>query len=397
MENPAQGTIKVLKGNSAAAQAVLLCKPDVVAAYPITPQSPVVEELSRFIANGLLQAEFVEVEGEHSAMSVLIGASSSGGRVFSATSSNGLAYMFEAYIYAATLRLPMVMVNVCRELAAPNTVLCSQQDILTMRDAGWIQIHAESCQEILDTIIMAYKLSEDPDILLPVNVCYDGHYLSHLSSRVELPAQADVAAFLPPRELAECRLDPEKPMMQGIFLGGKPFTEHRHRHCMAMSHAKQKIDSIDREFHYAFGRKYGGLIEEYRVEDAEILLLAMGSAASTAKIVVDNKRDKGIKVGLIRIRAFRPFPLERLAQAVHGKKALGVIDRDVCFGWNAGIIFVELRAALNRLGLSIPMVNFIDGLSGGDITLEHIDRSVDLTSRAATGEPCQEVHWLALE
>jgi phenylglyoxylate dehydrogenase alpha subunit len=167
-------TIKVLSGNAAAARAALLCRPDVVAAYPITPQSPVVEELSKFYADGSLQAEFVEVEGEHSAMSVLIGASSSGGRTFSATSSHGLLYMFEAYFYAATLRLPIVMVEVCRELAAPNTVLSSQQDILTMRDAGWIQIHAASCQEILDSIIMAYKLAEDQDILLPVNICYDG-------------------------------------------------------------------------------------------------------------------------------------------------------------------------------------------------------------------------------
>jgi pyruvate/2-oxoacid:ferredoxin oxidoreductase alpha subunit len=393
----AKGTVKVLKGNSAAAHAVLLCKPEVVAAYPITPQSPIVEELSKFYANGLLDTAFVEVEGEHSAMSVIIGASSTGGRVFSATSSNGLAFMFEAYFYASTLRLPIVMVDVCRELAAPNTVLCSQQDILTMRDAGWIQIHAESCQEILDAIIMAYRLAEDPDILLPVNVCYDGHYLSHLSARVEIPSQVDVGSFLPSREPPACRLDPDKPMMQGVFLGGKPFTEFRYKHCLAMSHAKQKIDAIDREFHKIFGRRYGGLIEEYRTEDAEILLLAIGSAASTAKVVIDDKRDKGVKVGLVRIRAFRPFPVERLAQVVRGKKALGVFDRDVCFGWNTGIVFMEMRAALNKLGLSIPMVNFIDGLSGADITLEHIEKAVDVTCRAATGEPCQEVTWLTLE
>ncbi|MBW1767003.1 MAG: phenylglyoxylate dehydrogenase, partial [Deltaproteobacteria bacterium] len=364
METAVKGTVKALKGNSAAAHAVLLCKPDVVAAYPITPQSPVVEEMSKFLADGLLDAEFVEVEGEHSAMSVLIGASSAGGRVFSATSSNGLAFMFESYFYAATLRLPIVMVNVCRELAAPNTVLCSQQDILTMRDAGWIQIHAESCQEILDSIIMAYKLAEDPDILLPVNVCYDGHYLSHLSARVEIPSQADVDSFLPSREVPECRLDPDKPMMQGVFLGGRLFAEYRYKHCLAMSHAKQKIDDIDTEFHNVFGRGYCGLIEEYRTEDAEIVLLAMGSVASTAKVVIDNNRDEGVKVGLVRIRTFRPFPLERLAQAVQGKKAIGVIDRDVCFGWNMGIIFMELRAALNKLEKSIPIVNFIDGLSG---------------------------------
>jgi pyruvate/2-oxoacid:ferredoxin oxidoreductase alpha subunit len=397
METTDIGTVKVLKGNSAAARAVLLCKPDVVAAYPITPQSPVVEEMSKFVATGKLDAEFVEVEGEHSAMSVLIGASSTGGRVFSATSSNGLAFMMEAYFYAATLRLPIVMVNVCRELAAPNTVLCSQQDILTMRDAGWIQIHAESCQEILDTIIMAYKLAEDADIQLPVNVCYDGHYLSHLSSRVEIPTQADVDAFLPARELPDCRLDPDKPMMQGVFLGGKLFTEYRHKHCQAMSKAKQKIDTIDRAFSEAFGRSYGGLIEEYRTEDAEVVLLTMGSAASTAKVMIDTKRAEGVKVGLIRLRTFRPFPLERLARAAKGKKAIGVIDRDVCFGWNAGIVYTEVRAALNAVGISMPVVNFIDGLSGADITLEHIGKAVDTTCRAAAGKPYEEVNWMILE
>jgi len=392
-----KGVVKVLNGNTAAANAVILCRPDVVAAYPITPQSEVVEELSKFRADGLLQAEFVEVEGEHSAMSVLIGASSAGGRTFSATSSHGLEFMFEAYFYASTLRLPIVMVNVCRELAAPNTVLCSQQDILTMRDAGWIQIHTESCQEILDSIIMAYRLAEDPDILLPVNVCYDGHYLSHLSSRVEVPDQADVDSFLPPAKLRECRLDPDKPMMQGPFLGGRPFAEYRYMHCQAMSRARQKIDDIDKEFYKAFGRSYGGLIEEYWTEDAEIVLLAMGSAASTAKVVIDNQRDKGVKVGLIRIRTFRPFPLERLAQAIRGKKALGVIDRDICFGWNTGIIFLELKAALNSLSMSIPMANFIDGLSGADITLEHIERVIDITGQVAAGKPHQEVTWLTLE
>jgi pyruvate/2-oxoacid:ferredoxin oxidoreductase alpha subunit len=397
METTDIGTVKVLKGNSAAARAVLLCKPDVVAAYPITPQSPVVEEMSKFVATGKLDAEFVEVEGEHSAMSVLIGASSTGGRVFSATSSNGLAFMMEAYFYAATLRLPIVMVNVCRELAAPNTVLCSQQDILTMRDAGWIQIHAESCQEILDTIIMAYKLAEDDDIQLPVNVCYDGHYLSHLSSRVEIPSQADVDAFLPARKLPDCRLDPDKPMMQGVFLGGKLFTEYRYKHCQAMSQAKQKIDTIDEEFYKAFGRNYGGLVEQYRTEDAEIVLLTMGSAASTAKVMIDTKRAKGVNVGLIRLRTFRPFPLERLAQAVRGKKAIGVIDRDVCYGWNAGIVYTEVRAALNAVGISMPVVNFIDGLSGADITLEHIEKAVDITCRAAAGKPYEEVNWMILE
>jgi len=393
----AEGEIKVLSGNQSTAEAVVLCQPDVVAAYPITPQSEVVEELSKFHAEGALQAELVEVESEHSAMSVLIGASSSGGRTFSATSSHGLLYMFEAYFYASTLRLPIVMAHVCRELAAPNTVLCSQQDILTMRDAGWIQIHCASCQEILDSIIMAYRLAEDPSILLPVNICYDGHYLSHLSARVEVPNQADVLTFLPQKKLRECRLDPDKPMMQAPFLGGKLFTEYRYKHCSAMQNALQKIDYIDGEFQKSFGRSYGGLIEEYRTEDAEIVLVALGSAASTAKAVIDVKRNEGMKVGLIRIRSFRPFPSDRLEKAIRGKKAIGVIDRDVCFGWNTGIVFLELRALLTRLGISMPLVNFIAGLSGADITVNHIGRAIDTTQKAALNKPHQEVTWLDLE
>jgi len=393
----AGGEIKVLSGNQAAAKAAVLCQPDVVAAYPITPQSEVVEELSKFYAEGALQAEFVEVEGEHSAMSVLIGASSSGGRTFSATSSHGLLSMFEAYFYASTLRLPIVMAHVCRELAAPNTVLCSQQDILTMRDAGWIQIHCASCQEILDSIIMGYRLAEDPDILLPVNICYDGHYLSHFSARVEVPDQTDVVTFLPEKDLRECRLDPDKPMMQAPYLGGKLFTEYRYKHCMAMQNALPEIDYIDGEFQKSFGRSYGGLIEEYRNEDAEIVLVALGSAASTAKAVIDLKRDEGVKVGLVRIRCFRPFPCDRLEKALRGVKAIGVIDRDVCFGWNMGIVFMELRSLLNRSQINLPMVNFIAGLSGADINIENIGRAINDIQQVSRGGSDREVTWLDLE
>ncbi len=393
----AQGEIKVLSGNQAAAEAVVLCQPDVVCAYPITPQSEVVEELSKSHAEGTLQAEFVDVEGEHSAMSVLIGASSAGARTFSATSSHGLLFMFEPYFYASTMRLPIVMAHVCRELAAPNSVLCSQQDILTMRDGGWVQIHCASCQEILDSIIMAYRLAEDPEILLPVNVCYDGHYLSHLNARVEVPDSAAVAAFLPPKNLRECRLDPDKPMMQGPFLGGKLFEEYRYKHCSAMQTALKKIDDIDAEFNKTFGRSYGGQIEEYRTEDADIVLVALGSAASTAKPVIDAKRQDGIKAGLVRIRCFRPFPADRLVKAFKGKKAIGVIDRDICFGWNTGIVFMELRALLSRSGLNMPAVNFISGLSGADITVNHLKRAVDITRQASFGQPHQEVTWLDLE
>ncbi len=397
MEATARGEIKVLSGNQATAEAVVLCQPDVVCAYPITPQSEVVEELSKFHAEGVLKTEFVDVEGEHSALSVLIGAASAGGRTFSATSSHGLLFMFEPYYYASTLRLPIVMAHVCRELAAPNTVLCSQQDIMVARDAGWVQIHCSSCQEIMDSIFMAYKLAEDPDVLLPVNICYDGHYLSHMNARVEVPDQASVTAFLPAKNLRECRLDPEKPMMQAPFLSGKLFAEFRYKQCAAMQNVLTKVDSIDKEFQKSFGRSYGGLIDEYRTEDADIVLVAIGSAASTAKAVIDAKRNEGIKVGLVRIRCFRPFPSARLEKALRGKKAIGVIDRDICFGWNTGVVFMELRALLTRAGLNIPMVNFIAGLSGADITLNHIGRAINITQQAALNKTQQEVTWMDLE
>lgn len=186
-------------------------------------------------------------------------------------------------------------------------------------------------------------------------------------------------------------------MMQGPFLGGKLFAEYRYKHCSAMQVALKKIDEIDAEFSMSFGRSYGGQLEEYRTEDAEILLVALGSAASTAKPVIDAKRNEGMKVGLVRIRCFRPFPADKLAKSLRGKKAIGVIDRDVCFGWNTGIVFMELRALLARSGLNIPMVNFIAGLSGTDITLNHLKRAIDITQRASRNQPYQTVTWLDLE
>jgi len=382
-----------MDGNRAAAYGVLLSRPDVICAYPITPQTPLLEHLYRFCAEGRLKAETVEVEGEHSAISVLIGAAASGARTFTATSSQGLAFMFEAYFMAATLRLPIVMVVATREMIAPSVVASGQQDIMTVRDAGWVQLHAASVQEILDCIIMAYRLAEDPDVLLPVNVCYDGYYLSHLSQEVEVPSQEDVDSFLPPPTFGP-RLDPAHPMTFAVYTVGDLFTEYRYKHCAAMERARRKIPEIEAEFARRFGRSYGGLVERYRLDDAEIALVAMGSCAETAKVVVDRKREEGIPVGLARVRVFRPFPKEELRAALRGIKALGVLDRDVCFGWGCGALFIELKAAVDS---SIPVLNFIGGLAGSDITLEHFSRAVESTLRASRGESLPEVTWLDLE
>jgi pyruvate/2-oxoacid:ferredoxin oxidoreductase alpha subunit len=390
--------VRLLDGNGAAAHAVRLCKPDVIAGYPITPQTALLEQLSQFCADGLLDAEMVEVEGENSAMSVLIGAAASGGRTFTSTSAPGLAFMYDAYFFAAGQRLPIVMAIATREMTPPATVVSGEQDIVMQKDTGWIQIHVENCQEILDTIIMAYRLAEDLEILLPVNVCYDGFYLSYLSEGIEVPSQKDVDAFLAPlSENNRPRFGSDPPLSFGVFLPPKIVVEHRYKHCAALQRAKEKIDEIDGEFQKIFGRGYGGQIEEYKTEEAEIVLVTMGSCSGTAKVVVDNRRDEGQKIGLIKVRTFSPFPSERMLRALKGKKAIGVIDRSVCFGKGRGHLFVELKLALSDSKVSVPVLDFIGGLSGLDITIEHMERAVDSTFRAAEGLHQKEVTWMVPE
>lgn len=387
---------KVLTGNAAAAHSVMLCRPNVICAYPITPQTEVVESLYRFQADGLLKCETVEPEGEHAVMSILIGACSAGARVFSATSAQGLFYMFEPYISAATQRLPIVMVNVNREILPPTTVSGSGQDIMLVKEGGWIQLHVESCQEILDTIIMAYRLAEDPDIMLPITVAYDGYYLSHLSDAVDIPIQEEVDRFLPRRK-RELRVDPETPLSMAPFVSVEMCTEYRVKHIGALQRSKLKLDEIECEFERRFGRRYGGQIEEYRCDDADLVLIAMGSCVGTAKAMIDKKRDEGLKVGLVKIRMFRPFPREKVVNALKGRKAIGIIDRNVCFSWGCGHLLVEVKVALNDSSEKIPLLNFIGGLNGGDLTIKHMSRVINTIERAAQGEPYNEVTFLDLE
>ncbi len=393
-----RGEVKVITGNAAAAYGAMLCQPDVVALYPITPQTEVVEQLSRFHADGLLDAEMVEVEGENSAMNIVVAATMAGGRAFTATSSAGLAFMFDALLMAAGYRAPVVMVNVNRELTSIFSVSCGQQDIMSVRNAGWIQIAAEGCQEIIDLVIMAFRLAEDIEIQLPVMVCYDGFYVSFLAEAVEIPSKEDVDRFLAPlkQQPERTKLVLEKSLGCGTHGILRGFMELRYKHCAALERAKQKLDGIDQEFGIFFERSYGGQIEEYRTEDAEIVVLTTGSAVGTARTVIDAKREEGLKVGLIKLRMLSPFPRERLIQALKGKKAIGVIDRSVCFGWNCGPIYMELRALAPDIGF-IPMMSFIDGLANMDITKPHIKRVVDEIYAASQGKSYQEVTWIPLE
>ncbi len=390
---------KVLTGNAAAGYAVRLCRPDVVAAYPVTPQTEILETIFVFAAEGSLEAEMIAVEGENSAISACIGASAAGGRTFTATSSPGLAFMADCVFHAAGLRLPIVMVIVNREQSAPGIVARGHQDSMLLKDWGWLQIYVETCQEILDSIIMAYRLAEDIDILVPINVCYDGYFLSHMSQPVEIPEQAAVDAFLAPlQENKRPTFSLEHPLTLAPYcVPPELYAEFRYKHCAATMRAKDKFDQIEQEFETFFGRSYGGQIEEYRTEDAEIVLVTMGACAGTAKVAVDRKRDEGLKVGLIKIRMFRPFPRERLIKVLKGKKAIGVIDLSVCFGWNCGHVFLELKALLSDLGAPLPLADFIGGLAGHDITVQHIERVIEVTRAAAQGKSYKEVTWLALE
>ena len=393
-----KGTVRVITGNAAAAHAAMLCRPDVATSYPITPMSEVAEQLSTFHAEGVMDTEMVEVEGENSAMNVVAAASMAGGRTFTATSSWGLVFMYDALLHAAGFRAPVVMAIANRETPGILAVSSGQQDIIATRDSGWIQIIVENDQEILDGIIMAFRLAEDYDIQLPVMVNYDGYYLSYLAEAVEIPRIEDVDQFLAPLKLQPPRLklQPGVPLGCGTHGMDIGFMELRYKHCQALQRAKKKVDEIDTEFKEYFGRGYGGQIEEYRTEDAEIIVLTSGGAAGTTRAVVDAKRAAGVKVGLVKLRLFRPFPVERLIKALKGKKAIGVIDRSIAYGWNGGPIYTELRTLLPEIGL-VPMLSYIDGLASLDITVPHIERVVDEVNAAAQGKPYQEVTWIPLE
>lgn len=390
-----QSQRKVITGNGAAAYAALLCRPEVIAAYPITPQSEVIEQLAKFVADGTLDAEYVTVEGENSAMNVVTAASMAGGRVFTATSSYGLVFMYDTLLQTAGYRAPVVMVNVNREPPGIHAVCSGQQDMISVRDSGWVQIICENCQEIMDTTIMAYRLAEDFDIQLPVMVNYDGYYLSFLAETVQIPGQEQVDRFLSVLET-----QPQRPMLRpgvpfgcgshGLNLG---YVELRKKHFAALERVKDKLEAVDQEFQAAFGRGYAGQVEEYRTDDADFVLLTSGSAVGTARTVVDAKRAQGIKVGLVKLRLYRPFPKARLTQALKGKKAIGVLDRSVAFGWDCGPLYMETRALTPEIGV-MPMLSFIDGLANMDITQDHIARVIDDIHEASQGRSYQEVTWL---
>lgn len=367
----------VMNGNKAAAIGASLVKPDVIAAYPITPQTPVVEYLTQFAADGILQSAMSEVESELTAMSMVTGASLAGARTFTATSSQGLALMYEPYFRASTLRLPIVMAIVNREMISPQTVWGGPQDSISVRDAGWLQIYVEDNQEILDMIIQAYKIAENSDVLLPINICYDGFYLSHMTEKVFIPEQEKVDKFIGKYKPEHIILDPEKPMAVDPLTNGDLLMEYRYKHLQSQQNALKVIDETDKQYKELFGRSYGGVIEEYKMEDAEISIITMGSMTGATKEAVDAKRKDGIKIGLIKIRALRPFPKEKVIQALSKVKAFGVVDRNASFGWNTGVVYQEIKSALYESSKAVPSIPFIGGLGGEDLTVKMMVDAID--------------------
>jgi pyruvate ferredoxin oxidoreductase alpha subunit len=378
------GERKFLSGNHAVAYAVKYIQPEVIAAYPITPQSSIVEKIAQFVTNKELDADFIRVESEHAALSACYGAACAGCRVFTATSSQGLAYMSEMLPYVSGSRFPMVMPVVNRSMAAPWTIWGDQQDAISHRDTGWIQLFVENAQEAFDTCIQAYRLAEDPEVLTPVMVNLDGFVLSHTEELVDLPSIQEIQAYLPPYQ-AKFAVDFNNPTT--FCIGATPdiFAEYKYGQQMAMKVALQKIPALANEFEQQFGRNYGGLIKEYLCEDAEYILVTMGSFTGTARVAAQKMRAEGKKVGVLKVRSFRPFPLKEVAKVLQKTKAFGVLDRNYSYG-NEGALFTETKAALYDCPNRPQALNFIGGLGGRDIRVDEFEAMFNKLEEA-TREP----------
>jgi pyruvate/2-oxoacid:ferredoxin oxidoreductase alpha subunit len=381
---------KVITGNQAVAYGVILSRVDVISAYPITPQTTIVEELSELVASGRSKTIFLKVESEHSAMAALIGASTAGVRCFTATSSHGLAYMHEMLHWASGARLPIVLVNVNRAIGPPWNIWGDQSDSLSQRDTGWIQLYCENNQEVLDTILQAYRIAES--VKLPVMVVLDAYVLSHTSEAVEIPTMEEVDQFLPPY-CAEYLIDTQEPRTFSAIATPEFFLEFRYKIQKAMEQVPEISKKVDDEFRSRFGRCYGA-IERYGKEGAEIILMTSGTVTSTSRIVIQKLIGNGYSVAGIKIKRFRPFPSEEIHEEIQGAKKLVVIDRNLSAGVG-GIFAQELRASLYSSEERPQVFGFISGLGGRDITPELIEEAVHYA--AEHSKPEEEIFWLGLK
>jgi len=369
---------ELLTGNMAAAWGVRLANVDYVPAFPITPQTEIIETLSQWFAEGAMRGKFVTMDSEHSMVTAAGAASATGTRVFTATSSQGLLYALEVLYTVAGWRVPLVMVNVSRALSSPITLEPDHNDILSARDCGFLQIHAETCQEVLDSILIAYKIAEDHRVLLPILINMDGYYLSFTREPVEIPSKEKVDEFLAPYKPRHAFFQASNPMAQGVaVLGGSIYSYFKYQMHMASLNALEVHEEVAKEFDHLFGRKYGA-IEQYRMDDAEYVLVMSNAFATKGKAAVNNFREKGYNVGLLRIRLVRPFPKKEIIDALKNRKGVAVIDQNISIG-SGGVFHTEIAATLCNEIDRPPILSFIGGLGGKDITPVEFQKILDDT------------------
>ena len=385
-----------MSGNEAVAYAIMQINPDVMPAFPITPSTEIPQMVSTYIANGQMDTEFIPVESEHSSMSATIGAEAAGARSLTATSSAGLALMWEPLLLAASNRMPCVLALVNRTLSGPININCDHSDGMGARDTGWIQIYAEDNQEAYDNFIQAYPIAEDPRVHLPVMICQDGFITSHAVMNIELLEKDEVQGFVGEYHPEEFLLNPGKPIAVGPYSVSNYAMEARKNQELALEASKAVILEVAEKFEALSGRKYG-LFEEYRTEDADYIMLIMGSAAGTAKQAIDDLRDKGEKVGLIKLRVFRPFPADELAEAVKNCKGLAIMDRTESYSGNGCALGMETMSALYRNRVMVNAVNYIYGLAGRDFTVDHVyDIFAELKAAEENGTKVEQFQYIGL-
>ena len=385
-----------MSGNEAVANALRQINPDVFPMFPITPSTEIPQYFANYVSNGLVDTEFITVESEHSSMSAAIGASAAGARALTATSSAGLAFMWEVLGVAASHRVPVVLAAVCRALTGPLNINCDHSDTMGARDSGWIQLYAETNQEAYDNMVMAYRIAEHKDVMLPIMICQDGFITSHAVMNMELLDDDVVKNFVGEYEPEDYLLNPNETYAVGPYAITASYMESRKAQAHAMENAKQVIKDIAEEFEKISGRKYG-LIEEYRMEDAEYAVVIIGSAAGTTKEAIDHMRENGEKVGLIKVRSFRPFPGEEIAASLKKCKAVAIMDRSESFSTNGGPLGAETMQAMYTARCTALTIDIMYGIGGRDVTVDDMINVYDtLKDIAATGETGDVYRYMGL-
>jgi pyruvate ferredoxin oxidoreductase alpha subunit len=408
MEKQVKQETLALNGDEAVAFAVKQCDVDVVAAYPITPQTIIVEKFSEYVANGEVQTEYVCTESEHSAMTACLAAAATGARTFTASASAGLALMHEMLFVTSGFRMPVVMAVANRALSAPLNIHGDHSDSMTERDSGWIHIYVENAQEAYDSIIQAFKIAEDISVSLPIIVGLDGFTISHTLERVDVLPEEAVKQYIGERQLPTVlthegkmvpfKLDPDNPMTMGPNALQNYYFEFKRQQEEGMKNALKKIQEVNSEYGKISGRSYGnGLIDAYQLEDAEVAIVCIGSTAGTLKVIVDQLRQEGVKAGVLRLRTFRPLPVEELRNALKNVKAIAVMDKSMSFGGFGGPVFNEIRHVLYDVKEHPPIVNYIFGLGGRDTSPRDLRRIFeDLAQISTTGQVETQVHYYGL-